>query len=54
MPQETDERRRRRPNVLLIMTDQHRADVLGCMGDPIVQTPNLDRLAAGGTLFENA
>ena len=41
-------------NVLWIMTDQHRADCLGCMGNPVIQTPNLDRLAAEGPLFENA
>ena len=36
------------------MTDQHRADCLGCMGHPVAQTPNLDRLAAQGIVFENA
>ncbi len=41
----------RRPNVVLIMADQHRADVLGCAGDPTVATPNLDRLAAEGVRF---
>ena len=34
----------KKPNVLLIMTDQHRADALGCMGNRSVLTPNLDRL----------
>ena len=43
-----------RPNVLWIMTDQYRADCLGYMGHPVVQTPNLDRLAASGVVFENA
>jgi arylsulfatase A-like enzyme len=41
-------------NVLWIMTDQHRADCLGFMGHPVVQTPHLDRLAASGIVFENA
>jgi arylsulfatase A-like enzyme len=41
-------------NVLWIMTDQHRADCLGCMGHPAVQTPNLDRLAAEGMAFDQA
>jgi len=43
-----------RPNLLLILADQLRADALGCMGNPIVQTPSLDRLAGEGTLFTNA
>lgn len=42
------------PNVILIMTDQHRADALGCAGNSIIQTPNLDALAAGGVNFTNA
>lgn len=41
-------------NVLWIMTDQHRADCLGFMGHPVVQTPNLDRLAESSVVFENA
>jgi len=41
----------RAPNVVLIMADQHRADLLGCAGHPAVQTPNLDRLAAEGVRF---
>ena len=36
------------PNVLLIITDQQRADHLGCYGNPTVRTPNIDRLAAAG------
>jgi arylsulfatase A-like enzyme len=42
------------PNLLFLFTDQQRPDTLGCYGNPLVQTPNLDRLAASGTLFENA
>ena len=41
-------------NVLLIVTDQHRVDGLGCYGNPIVRTPNIDRLAANGVRFTNA
>ena len=37
-----------RPNVLLITLDQYRGDTLGCAGHPIVRTPPLDALAAGG------
>ncbi len=36
-------------NVLLITTDQHRVDAMGAYGNPVIQTPNLDRLAAEGT-----
>ena len=39
-------------NVLFILADQFRADSLGCMGHPVVQTPNLDMLAREGTLFK--
>ena len=38
-------------NVLFLMTDQHHYDALGSSGNPIVKTPNLDKLAAGGTRF---
>ncbi|HYN69460.1 MAG TPA: sulfatase-like hydrolase/transferase [Candidatus Eisenbacteria bacterium] len=44
--------RRRRPNILLIVSDQERADVLGCYGSPWRNTPNLDRLAGEGVRFE--
>ena len=40
-----------RPNILLIMTDQQRADSLGCYGADWLETPNLDGLAAAGTRF---
>ena len=42
-----------RPNFLLFITDQHRADWLGCTGHPVVRTPNIDAIAADGTLFED-
>lgn len=42
------------PNILWLFSDQHRADVIGAAGHPVVRTPHLDRLAAEGTLFENA
>lgn len=41
-------------NVLIFISDEHRKDALGCIGHPIVKTPNLDGLAARGTIFENA
>lgn len=43
-----------RPNVILIMTDEQRADHLGFGGNPLVRTPNLDALAASGTRFDRA
>ena len=39
------------PNILFLFSDQHRHDVLGCAGHPVVQTPHLDRLAAEGVRF---
>jgi choline-sulfatase len=44
----------KRPNILFLMTDQHRADVCGYAGNRVVRTPTLDRLAATGTVFANA
>lgn len=44
----------RKPNLILVMTDQQRADALSCAGNGIVRTPNIDRLAASGVLFERA
>ena len=41
-----------RPNILLIMTDQHHAGCVGYKGHPDVRTPNLDRLAAEGVRFD--
>lgn len=38
----------RKPNIVLFITDQHKADHLGAYGNPIVKTPNLDALAAKG------
>ncbi|HLQ71882.1 MAG TPA: arylsulfatase, partial [Bacillota bacterium] len=43
-----------KPNVLLIMTDQQRWDTLGCYGNKVIETPNLDWLASLGTVFNNA
>src|SRR5579871_4164301 len=44
----------RRPNVLLIMTDNHGAWTLGCYGNREIRTPNIDRLAADGMRFTRA
>jgi arylsulfatase A-like enzyme len=39
------------PNILFIITDQHRADAMGCAGNQWLKTPALDQLAARGTRF---
>ncbi len=41
----------RRPNVVLILTDNHGPWTLGCYGNREIRTPNIDRLASQGTLF---
>lgn len=41
-------------NLLIIMSDEHRRDAMGCAGHSIVQTPHLDQLAERGTLFSSA
>ncbi|MBT98378.1 MAG: sulfatase [Dehalococcoidia bacterium] len=46
--------RMRPANFLYIISDQHNKHALGCYGHPVVQTPNLDRLAERGTRFDNA
>ena len=40
-------------NVLVLMCDHHRFDSLSCLGSPLADTPNLDRLAARSVRFEN-
>ena len=45
---------RRRPNVLIVMADQHKRSCMGAYGDPVAKTPNLDRLAAQGMTFTDA
>jgi len=40
-------------NVLVLMCDHHRFDALGCMGNPLANTPNLDKLAERSIQFEN-
>ena len=45
---------RRPPNIVFFFTDDQTTSTLGCYGNEVVRTPNLDRLAARGTLFRNA
>ena len=42
------------PNFIFLLTDDHRWDALGVMGNPVIKTPNLDGLACDGILFTNA
>ena len=49
MPERTD-----RPNLLFVFADQMRAQSCGFMGNEQVRTPNMDRMAAQGVVFENA
>jgi choline-sulfatase len=45
--------RQDRPNILVIMSDEHNASVLGCYGNKVIRTPNLDGLASRGVVFES-
>ncbi len=44
----------KRPNIIFILSDDHRWDAMGNMGHPFIQTPSLDRLAKEGIRFNNA
>ncbi len=44
----------RKPNLLVMFTDDQRADALSCAGHPFIKTPHIDRLAAEGVRFNNA
>ena len=44
----------KRPNILFIMADDHSKNAISCYGNKDIQTPGLDRLAAGGMRFEHA
>jgi choline-sulfatase len=41
------------PNILVIMSDEHNASVLGCYGNKVIRTPNLDGLASRGVVFQS-
>ena len=43
-----------RPNVLFLFADDQRADTIAALGNPIIRTPNLDRLVRGGVAFSRA
>ncbi len=43
----------KQPNILILFTDMQRADTIHALGNPVIRTPNLDRLVQGGTSFTN-
>ena len=43
-----------RPNILFVLTDDQRFDMMGCAGNRIIRTPHIDRLAGEGVRFERA
>ncbi|HSF45678.1 MAG TPA: sulfatase [Chitinophagaceae bacterium] len=44
----------RRPNIIVIVTDDQRWDMMGCAGNSIIQTPNMDKMASEGVRFSHA
>src|SRR5947207_13483690 len=48
-----EEKNAPRPNIVFIMTDDQRWDALSCAGSPVIKTPNIDRLASEGAMFQN-
>ncbi len=46
--------KQKRPNIIFLLTDDQRWNALGCAGNQIIKTPNMDFLAKNGTRFENA
>ncbi|HEV2274984.1 MAG TPA: sulfatase-like hydrolase/transferase [Acidobacteriaceae bacterium] len=53
VPDRPESPSRSRPNLVLFMPDELRADALGCYGNPLTRTPNFDKLAQEGTRFPN-
>ncbi len=43
-----------RPNILIIYPDQMRYDAMGCAGNPVIKTPNIDRLSSEGVHFSES
>ena len=42
------------PNIIFLLTDDQRWDAMSCMGNPDIQTPEMDQLAGEGVMFSNA
>ncbi len=54
MPAKKDVAMQKRPNIIFLMTDDQRWDTMGCAGNHIIQTPNMDDMAQNGARFANA
>ena len=52
--QKTKKFKPKKPNILLLMSDNQSADHLGCYGDKSIKTPHIDKLAKKGLIFKNA
>ncbi|NNE92134.1 MAG: sulfatase [Verrucomicrobiales bacterium] len=50
----TQSAKRERPNILVVLTDDHRYDAMGFLEHPFLETPNLDAMARSGVHFRNA
>src|SRR6056297_1969454 len=50
----TSEEEQEQPNIIYIMADDHAFQALSCYEDHLIETPNLDRIANEGMLFENS
>ncbi len=44
----------KRPNIIFILTDDHKYEMQGCNGDKLIKTPEFDRLASEGIRFTNS
>jgi len=52
MAKASERKPKKRPNIIFILGDNHKADMMGCAGHPFIKTPGMDRLAREGVLFE--
>ena len=49
-----DKKQKKAPNILFLLTDDQRYGTIGALGNPEIQTPNMDRLVRNGTAFLQA
>ena len=50
----SDKKQKKAPNILFLLTDDQRYGTIGALGNPEIQTPNMDRLVRNGTAFLQA